>query len=342
MNHPIRLGVIGLQFAAKVHVPAFRANSGCTVVAVAGRDAQKAEAVAKELNIPISLPDWRELVASPDIDAVSIAVPPAAQAEIVEEAARQGKHIFCEKPLAASVSEAEQMLHSVETSGVVHAVDFLFPEIPAWRRAREVLSAGEIGPLRHFSYTWKVETYASRHDLDNWKNRAAEGGGVFGNFFSHVFYNIEWLMGTISQIEGSALLRGASDNCAAECRVGLADGSSGTIMVRTDAFLGCGHLIELHGENGTLILHNPTPDYAAGFQLKLGTRKKPALVPVEMQAAPEAGDGRIAAVQSIARRFLNAVREGGEVKPNFGDGLKVQTLLKQADMIATAPWRTAP
>ena len=105
----IRVAVLGLGFGQAVHVPAFRA-AGAEVVAIAGSTAERAKAVAERLRIPRAVGGWRELVDDPMIDALSIALPPAVQAEVVVAAAATGKHVFCEKPAAVTVAQAEAMV----------------------------------------------------------------------------------------------------------------------------------------------------------------------------------------------------------------------------------------
>ena len=134
MSRRLNIGVIGLRFGADVHVPAFRHDTRCEVRAIAGRDLDRDSAVAHKLEVPFPFADWRALIDTGDIDAVGIAVPPAAQPPIIAYAAERGKHVFCEKPVAASVTDAKAALAAVVRSGVVHGIDFIFPEIAAWRR----------------------------------------------------------------------------------------------------------------------------------------------------------------------------------------------------------------
>src|SRR6185503_11859109 len=135
MQEPVSIGVIGLGFGQHVHVPAFRAAGG-VVAAICGRQRERAQTAARELEIPKACGDWRELIADPAIEAISVAVPPSAQAAIVLAAVQAGKHVFCEKPLTTSGAAAQQICAAAEKAGVVHAMDFIFPEIEAWRKTR--------------------------------------------------------------------------------------------------------------------------------------------------------------------------------------------------------------
>ena len=328
-SEPIRVGVVGLHFGAQVQVPAFRADPRCVVSALAGRDARRTASVAEDLGIPVAYGDWHALLAEGRIDAVAIAVPPAEQPAIIEEAARLGKHVFCEKPLASSVSAAEHALASVQRAGVIHAVDFIFPEIPAWQLTRRLLGERAIGPIHHFSYTWRTQTLASRAKTDSWKNRPRDGGGAVGTFLSHVVFNLEWLLGEIACIE--SVPRRAAASAFVDGVAHLADGVHGSIAISTDAYLGGGHHIEVFGESGTLVLRNSTPDYADGFEVSVGTRENGRLALVGHDAPGGVADGRIAPVGRIVKRFVDAIRGEGEgiVTPNLEDGLRVQRWLQR-------------
>ena len=139
----VRVGVIGLRFGGQVHVPAFRSDERCEVMALAGRDPGKAAAAARELHVPAFFEDWRDLVRRRR-SMPSASPSPAAQPAIVVEAARHGKHVFCEKPLAASTRDAQDALRAVQHAGVVHGIDFTFPEIAAWRHARTLIAEDAI------------------------------------------------------------------------------------------------------------------------------------------------------------------------------------------------------
>ena len=323
----IRVGVVGLRFGAQVHVPAFRADPRCVVVALAGRDTRRTASAAEAIGVSAAYGDWRALLAEGRIDAVSIAVPPAEQPAIIEEAARLGKHVFCEKPLAASVSAAEQALEVVQRAGVVHAIDFMFPEIPAWQLTRRLLREGAIGAPRHFAYTWRMQTFASRAKTDYWKNRNQDGGGAVGSFLSHVIFNLEWLLGDILRFE--SLPRRAMTTSFVDAVAHLTDGVHGSISISTDAYLGGGHHVEVFGESGSIVLDNATSDYADGFEVSVGTRENGQLAVVSHDAPSTGTDGRIAAVGRISGRFLDAIQSKSMVEPNLEHGLHVQRWLQR-------------
>ncbi len=326
---PLRVAVVGLGFGS-VHVAAFRTDPRCEVVALASRQPGRAEAAARELGIARSFADWREVVANPDVDVVSLAVPAPSQAEIGLAALRAGKHVFFEKPLAPTL-EAAQRMAAGASPGAKTAINFEFPEIPAFRDAKLSLDRGDIGRLRHVAATWRIETYGNRARIENWKSDSAAGGGALNLFGSHVLYYLEWLFGPIAAVTAS-LQRPAADPRAAEtlCTLSLVTRTDlpMVVSIATDAYQGPGHRIEIYGDDGALILENRTSDYILGFELQTLRRLDDVKTVSSQMDRDGIRDGRSVATAAGTRRFVDAiVALAPAPSPNFRDGLRVQRLI---------------
>jgi len=341
MSGSVRIGVIGTGFGQQVHVPAFRADARCDVVAICAHTVERAARVAERLAIRRFYGDARDMLASGEVDAVSIAVPPAAQPQLVIAAAEAGKHVFCEKPFATEVPEAERALLAVERSGITHAIDFIFPEIQAWQKARSLLQEGRIGRLRSVALSWRIETYAFRAGVDSWKTNSCEGGGALNQFVSHSLYALEWLLGSVQRVAARLTPHGTAGDARADLWLELGSGCPVTVSVAADAFLGSGHRLEIYGEQGSLVLENQAKDYVNGFTLSVGTRESGAFSTQAFAPFPQE-DGRIGAASAIARRFVDSLLAGGSVKPNLADGLRVQRLIAAARAAdRTGAWQSA-
>lgn len=331
----IRVGIVGCNYGRLVHLPAFRLDPRCQVIALAGSDAARTAGLARDADIPLAFGHWAELVEHPQVDAVTIAAPPGLQPAIAMRALELGKPVFAEKPIAAGRPDAEAMARTAAASGRATMVDFNFSAILVWRKAKQLLEQGAIGRLRHVTVNWNVENYGTRMRIRNWKADGAEGGGALGNFVSHGFHYLEWLCGPIAGL--SARLSGLPDDPAFEtgATVSMAfrSGAAGTIVMSCASYLGSGHRLEFYGDEGTLTLVNATPDYMRGFELRVARRPASALSPVEVDDPVDRQfptDGRIAPVSRLAADFLDAIESGRPAVPGFAEGLRVQVLLDTA------------
>jgi len=328
----IRLGIVGCNYGRAVQLPAFRADSRCRVVALAGSDAARTAELARQSDIPDAYGEWAQMIERSDIDAVTIAVPPRLQPAIAIAALKSGKAVFVEKPMAADLEGAAAMVR--EAGVLANAMDFNFTEVMAFRRAKTLIDGGAIGRLRNLAVTWHVENASTRLRLKNWKTSAASGGGALGNFVSHSLHYLEWFGGPIAGL--SARLSGLPDDPAFETNAALnlafASGAAGSLSMSCACFAGSGHRLEFYGDDGALVLANPTTDYMRGFTLQLARRPNAALAPVALDDDPLdrqfPADGRIAPVARLASRFIDAIEQKRQVSPGFAEGYRVQELLE--------------
>jgi predicted dehydrogenase len=344
----IRLGIIGCNYGYGVQLPAFLTDARCKVVAIAGSNVARATELARAAEIPKAYGDWRGLVEDEAVQAVTIATLPGLQPEIALHALELGKPIFAEKPMASTLTDAEVMLKRAKAANLPTMIDFNFHQIMSWQRAQAMLIAGAIGKLRHLAVQWHVENWSVAQRIRNWKTLSGDGGGVLGNFVSHCFHYIEWFCGPIVRLGARvAGLPGDNDlQTNAAIAIEFAAGQLASLSVSSASYLGGGHRLEFYGEDGTLVLHNPGPDYMRGFQLF--HVKRPATtfagIPVDDPADSKFSDGRIAPVARLASRFLDAIENGTLAAPDFAVGYRVQQLLDAAQrshrercMIEVAP-----
>jgi predicted dehydrogenase len=317
-----------------VLLPSFRADKRCIVSAIAGSDAKKTASLAEALRVPSWHSDWRELIRSPQVDAVAIATPPGLQSDIAIAALRAGKAVFAEKPMAADLAAARAMRDAANETGLAAVIDFTFHQIPAWQRMKSMLDAAYIGRLRHFAIHWHTENRATKLRLQNWKIRSEKGGGVIGNFVSHCFHYIEWFCGNIERL--SCQVGGLPDDVSAETTamltLRLESGAVGSLSASCASYAGTGHSIELYGDDGTLVLANRSPDYMRGFELWHTDRRTaaPLQVRIEDQEADGYSDGRIGPTILLCRGFVDAIEKGTKASPAFDEGYRVQKLIEAA------------
>ena len=330
MSSRLRVAIVGLGFGERVLLPAFRTDPRCDIAGLCASSPGRAEDAVARLGTGRAYRHWQEAIEDPSVDAVAIATPPALHFDIASAALSARRHVFCEKPLTTTLESAARLRDAARTSRLANVIDFEFPEISEWQRAREIIASGELGRIQSVAVSWHTETYANRTSQDTWKRRWADGGGALNDMACHAFYYLEWLLGPIRSVWAAPVADDVFDTVVT-AGAELAGGAPVSMSVGTAAFLGDGHAIRVYGDQGTLALRNPTADIARGFELSVGTRAGGELkaIPVEPPAA-DGFDGRIAAVGRLASRFVDWAIDGAATHPDFEDGYRVQTLIDMA------------
>jgi len=171
----IRWGVLGCAGIAKRSViPGIQQSETGEVTAIASRGIEKAKLTAEELNIPKAYGSYEELLADPEIEAVYIPLPNHLHKEWTIKAAKAGKHVLCEKPLAINASEAQEMVEACEKAGVVFAEAFMYRYHPRYEMISDMIKSGEIGELRGIHGTF---TFNNAKDMGNVRYKQEWGGG---------------------------------------------------------------------------------------------------------------------------------------------------------------------
>ena len=171
----LRWGILSTASIAREKViPGIQRADRCRVVAIASRDAARATEVAREAGIPTAHGSYEALLADPDVDAVYIPLPNHLHAEWAIAAARAGKHVLCEKPLALTSADAERMIEVAASEGVRLMEAFMYRLHPSWVAVRELVASGKIGRLM------AVQSWFSyfNDDAANIRNIREFGGGA--------------------------------------------------------------------------------------------------------------------------------------------------------------------
>jgi len=171
----LRIGILSTaDIARRKVVPGMGKASRVEVVAIASRDPGRARRVAAELGIPNAHESYESLLADPLVDAVYIPLPNNLHAHWTMAAARAGKHVLCEKPLAMTSADAQQMVDVCHAERVRLMEAFMYRLHPSWVAARELLAGGRIGQLT------AIQSWFSYHNDDpaNIRNIRAAGGGA--------------------------------------------------------------------------------------------------------------------------------------------------------------------
>jgi predicted dehydrogenase len=256
MTREIRWGIIGVGAVAPKHAAAIKALPQIKLVAACDLNASAAEHFGREHAAEFWCADYRELVARPDVDAVTIALPHHLHEQVAVEVAAAGKHVLIEKPLAITAAEAQHIINACNQSGVKLTVGYqnrfdplaskLFSEIRSGRLGRLLLASLYVKWYRDKNYYQSVPW---RGDWDR------GGGGVLINQASHGVDLFLWLEGTIKRVSAqmAILNHDIEVEDSIQALVQFDNGAFGVIEATTCAYPGFSIRLELSGTNGTAI-----------------------------------------------------------------------------------------
>lgn len=194
-----KIAIIGTGWGARVQVPTFR-EAGHEVVAIAGHNAERTHQVASDLMVT-PFEDWREAVALPEVDLVSVVTPPSEHLEMAVAALDRGKHVLCEKPTALHASEAMQLCDAARRHpAAIALIDHELRFLPSWRSAREEVP--RLGAIRYAEVRYSSPARGDRERAWNWWSDAARGGGIWGAVGSHFIDALRYFGAEIEAVRG--------------------------------------------------------------------------------------------------------------------------------------------
>ena len=170
-----RFGILSTAKIGWEHfIPAVNQADNCVLQGIASRDLKKAKQFAQKYGAPLAFGSYEEMLASPDIDGVYIPLPTSQHVEWSLKAAKAGKHVLCEKPIALKAAEIRKLIAARDKHKVVVSEAFMVTYHPQWLKVRELIASGAIGQLR------QVDAAFTYYNVDpkNMRNRPELGGGV--------------------------------------------------------------------------------------------------------------------------------------------------------------------
>jgi predicted dehydrogenase len=330
-----------------------------------GRNEEACRAAADQLGWDEIATDWRDVVERDDVDVVDICTPGSSHAEIAIAALEAGKHVLCEKPLANTVAEAEQMAAAADKAagqGTRAMVAFNYRRVPAAALARQLIADGRLGDIRHVRAVYLQDWIVDPQFPLVWRLVADEAGsGALGDIGAHIIDLSQYMLG-----EQLASVCGLTETFVkqrplAESAAGLSGGTSGTEMgeVTVDdaaLFLGrfprgavatyeatrfaTGHKnglrVEVNGSKGSLVfdlerlnelafLDAEDPSAEQGFRTVLVTEGDHPYMAAWWPPGHIIGWEHTFTHEM--RDFVEAIANGSEVQPDFAAGLQVQRVL---------------
>ncbi len=303
-----------------------------------GRDKTSLAAMAARWGWEDTATDWREAVDRTDIDAIDVALPNYLHAEVAIAAARAGKIVMCEKPLALTLEDAEAM--AAAARGRPTMVWFNYRRVPAVAYARHLIDDGRLGDIYHYDAFYRQQWGPDTSRVGSWKlDPSQAGSGVADDLLTHLLDTALYLNGPMQ--EGIAVARtfvpdrAIDDAFAAMIR--FENGSLG-MFEATRFGIGCknANSFQIHGSRGMLrfnlerlnhleFLDATAPSVEQGPRDLLVTDMQHPIFPHFWKPGHIIGYEHTF-IAALAE-FLDAIARGAEFHPNFDDGLAVQRAL---------------
>jgi predicted dehydrogenase len=364
----INVALIGYQFMGKAHSNAYRQVARFfsptltpRLRVICGRTPAKVRAAARVLGWEEAATDWREVVNRRDVDLVDVSTPGDSHAEIAIAAARAGKAVLCEKPLANTVADAERMLAAVKKAGVVNMICHNYRRAPAVMLAKELIEAGELGEIRHYRGTYLQDWIADPKFPLVWRLDAKKAGsGALGDIAAHSIDLARFLVGEIAEVAADLKTfvkrRPLPDNPRKTGRVTVDDASTTLVRFRNGAIgtveatrMALGrknyNRFEINGSRGSVafdlermneldVYLESDPPNVRGFRTVLVTESSHPY----MKAWWPPGHiiGYEHTFTHTVFDLLEAIANGRSPKPNFEDGVRNQRVLAAIEKAARA------
>jgi predicted dehydrogenase len=273
------VGMLGYSFMGKAHSNAYKKLPYIfwpppaipKLVAICGRDEIKVSEARRRYGYSKYYTDWKKLVRDPEVELFDDGAPNDLHAEPCIEAAEEGKHILCEKPLARSAREARPMVEAVKRSHVKHMVGFNYRFVPAIQVAKKLINDGTIGRIYHFHARYLQEWIMDPSFPLIWRlTKERAGSGALGDIGAHVVDLAHYLVGnlvTVSAIQRTFIgERPLPDEKAKRGNVDVDDAFESIVEFEGGAI---GHIgasrfcagrknyqhIEIYGENGSILFN---------------------------------------------------------------------------------------
>jgi predicted dehydrogenase len=373
----LRIGLIGGGFMGRTHSNGYNRIRNFfpeleyvpVLKAVCFRNETKLKAFAEQWGYESTETDWRKLVERDDIDAVDICTPNDTHAEIAIAAAKAGKMVLCEKPLARNMVESEEMVEAIEKAGVANTVWYNYRRIPAVTLARNIVDSGKLGKIYHyranFLQDWTINEKLPQGGEGLWRMDAAvAGSGVVGDLLSHCVDTAIWLNGGIKEVSGmtETFVKermhqltgkvepvGIDDACSFFCRF-----NNGSLGLFESTRYARGHkalyTFEINGANASIRwdLHdlNRLEFFDNGDESNLRGWRSIHVTDGEQPYmnkwwVPGLGIGYEHSFVHQVADFLKSLETGGSCSPTFREALETQKVCQAVlDSAATRSWKT--
>jgi predicted dehydrogenase len=346
----ISVGLIGTSWWSDVmFLPALKEHPDGKIVAICGRNRERAQEMADKWGIPHVFTDYHALIERGLVQALIISTPNDLHYPITMKALEAGLHVLCEKPLAMNYGEAKRMADLAAQKGVRHSVPFTWSYMPTFRYVKELIGGGYIGMPHYLNMRWYNDFWRGKDYM--WRmDKAQAGSGVVSDLGSHYVYMASLLFGEIASV--SCKLDCAGEHPAADGKgqpfqigddmatllVDFANGAHGSIHVSGMAQKELPQQMECYGTDGmlsSLISFDDAGQHVYG--LRAGAEAMQELPIPDTLWNGARHDNLFETLQDVfyqqdimTRHFVSSIAANRPCMPNFQDGATVQRVIDAA------------
>lgn len=326
----LRIGIVGSGFGLYGQLPAFNSIANCQVVAICGKKTERLTNFCKSIGLKKIYTDWRKMLQNEKLDAIALAITPNAQYKIAKEVIKKRISVFAEKPLAVNVSQAKELFELAKKNRITHSIDFIFPEIDVWQKAKQLIDDKILGELKYISVNWDFLSFDIKNKVSSWKTDVSEGGGALSFYFSHALYYLEYYGGKILDLKGKFSYSNESLNkgeVGIDLFLKFKNGVSGDAHLSSISRDLNRHQLIFKCEKGEIVLEN-MKSIVDNFTLTIHEGDKIDILKSDDRTSGNE-DERVKVIRRIAERFVEACLKHEQMNPSFKEGLRVQELIEK-------------
>ena len=371
----IGVGIVGYGFIGKVHtysyvnIPFYYDDLSFKInlVGVCDVNQSSLEKARNEGGFTVCTSDYHDLLRRDDIQVINCCTPNVYHKQLILDAAKAGKHVYCDKPLAINLEDAKEMTQVVECSGIMNQVTLEYRFFPALMRAKQLVTEGFLGKVFNFRVLYLHSGYIDPNRPLSWRtNKQVGGGGALLDMGPHPIDVARYLLGDFSKVlattrtfikerpsmeDGSKLVKVEVDDLAT-MQVEMESGAIGYIEAsRLSTGMNDELRIEIHGSMGAIAFNSMDPNWLSVYDCRdkdepiggnRGFKKietvqrypKPCNFP-----GPKFTTGWIRSHVASLYDFIVHVAEDTATEITFRDGLKIQEVIEAAYLSAqTSYW----
>ena len=324
MQNKINLGIIGKNFGYNVIYKSFLKNKKFNIKGFAFRSKKNQKIkILKKIKI---YSNWKKMILDKQIDAIVIAVPPTLHKKIIKFAAKNKKHIFCEKPFTCSYKEANFICNLLKTKRKIsNMVNYEFENIGAFLFFKKKIIKNI--KINRIYLNWFINL--NRKSNMSWKENHSKGGGMIFNYVCHSIYYLESLFGKIDSVKTNIFLENKREIKSLKGNIFFSGGLSAKLNIQVGLLknkINPTHELIILSKKKDYILKTKLNNLSDKFKLIEFSKKTKKII---FEEKNKTNDFRINPTFINSKKFSNSILNRKIQSPNFFDARRIHFIIKK-------------